>query len=114
MNFKITKMQLATGLKDLILFELSGKANEDSSCWTESYQNGREQGCSIYYCNHAKERVETRNVSISENRNSDNIVVYFDNHAFQGMDEQSYKNAKYFKPGQYNEVIKYCVDYLVG
>jgi hypothetical protein len=107
MRFEINKMFLASGLRDLILYSLKNKNRNDQDCCSfNSYQNGREQGFQIYFKNSS--------VTITECRGSDGIVVYKDNHASQGLSEDSYKNAKYFGPGQFNETVEFCVNHLLS
>jgi len=116
MQYEITKLHLANGLKDIILYELQGNPKaEKSCCWTESYQNGREQGITITLgLEDRKIEDKYRYVTITECRNSDSIVVYKNNIASQGLNESAYKSATHFSPGQYNEVVKFCIDYLLG
>lgn len=103
-----TKLLLATGITNIIQYKLNREVpSDDYSCWTESYQNGREQGVSLTLC-YAK----TASVTISESRNTDMIVVYKDNNTNQGLSEESYKTAKCFEPNDIDGVIEYCLNHL--
>ena len=113
MQIETTKVLLASGLRDLILFELAQSVNtEKDYCIYECYQNCREQGFTIKVFNH--DFIHNKSITLTECRNSDNIAVYLQNDANQGVSEESYKNAKYFKQGEYSKVVKFCVDYLSG
>lgn len=108
MNFKISKMFLAEGLKNLILFELSHYGDDDITVYVEAYQNGREQGVAIQ----AYRDGTFRSLHISESRNSDQIMMYPNNKAMQGLNDESYKNALCFNPGEYTKAVKDAVEFL--
>jgi hypothetical protein len=112
MVIETTKVLLASGLRDLILFELGHSVNtEESYCFYDCYQNGREQGFTIY----VKVKAEKyKTVTLTECRNSDSIIVYLENDAIQGLSEEAYENAKFFNPGEYSKVVEFCVNYLLG
>jgi len=109
--FIVSKLALASGLKDLIVHRICVAADDDekSCCFVEPYQNGREIGYTVFV------RSSIRNsVTISECRNSDEIVVYHNNLAFQGLSEEAYKTAKFFDYNDYNGVVEHCVKFLRG
>ena len=111
MFIEISKVLLASGLRDLILYKLSRNDNTDNSVIWECYQNGREQGftISIIGINY-----KTKSITISEYRNSDNIVVYKNNKAMQGLDEEAYNTSTSFKPNDFSGIIDFCYKYLIS
>ena len=113
MRIEPTKLLLANGLKDIILYRLSGTFyTEQAFAYVETYQNGREQGYTITLRNN---EINTRRIiTISECRNSDSIMVYTENTANQGLDEESYRNGKSFTKDAYKEVIEHCTEYLLS
>jgi hypothetical protein len=112
MKIEVTKSLLASGLRDLVLFKLSRvvEFTNDLRAYWECYQNGREQGFTIKVVGDNFYRM----VTISEQRNSDEIAVYPDNTAMQGLDETSYKTARYFLANDFSGVVEICVKYLTG
>jgi hypothetical protein len=82
------------------------------TCSVEAYQNGRESGYSIVqYCNPALK------VSFSENRNSDDIVVYAGEDQEFNMggnipSEKIYHQAKYFRYDKIDEAAQFIVDFF--
>lgn len=86
------------------------------SYWLESYCNGREQG----YCIHGGYTTE-KQVCFSENRNSDDIVVYpkgkqHERFSMQGNvpSEESYREAKYFRYDESDGAAEFIVQYLIA
>lgn len=77
----------------------------------ESYQNGREQGYSIVVTLPGSRLVQ---ISFSENRNSDDIVVYIGDYTTQGISENAYWGRRYFLAGCYDEAAGYIVEYMLG
>lgn len=118
MQIKTTKLLLASGLTNIILYRLSKLPEDNSSVSVEAFQNGRESGTQIYVERPFQpamelERLE-RKVTITESRSTDNIVVYHENFSNQGLSEEAYKNAESFNYNDYSGVIDYCVSYLTG
>jgi hypothetical protein len=92
-----------------ILLDMLG---EDHKLTIRSYVNGREEGFYIVVYG-----LRSKAVAFSENRNSDNIVVYFgvsNDFTPQGNvpSEEVYKNAKYFDYNAYLEAAKFIYNYL--
>jgi hypothetical protein len=112
MVIESTKLLMASGIRDLILFEINRTKHDiqNARCFVEAYQNGREQGYEIEVLgeNHL------RKVTFSEYRSSDSIIVYKGNTAFQGLDDAACKNSTSFKISDYSGVVKYCSQYLLG
>lgn len=86
--------------------------------WVKVYSNCREQG----FCIRGWNGVSDFYASFSENRNSDEIVVYAesigdpDKREYEKRwddqnrpSEDAYKAAKYFKPGDFDGAAKYIV-----
>lgn len=120
MKITPTKIMLANGLKDILLYRIHGVKNsnyENEELTVSAYENGRENGLTItciYTVKGEKSRT-IKSVTFSENRNSDNIVVYLDNYSsMNGLSEESYNTAKYFKFNDYDGVISYCINHLLG
>jgi len=81
----------------------------------ESYQNCREQGHAIsFYV--AKEGFKPLWIAWSENRNSDDIVVYHTDAGdpMQGLSDAAYKNARYFRYDAEQEAATYIVKLMTG
>ena len=111
MQYDVSKIMLASGLKDILIYRLS-QVDSDACCVVEAYQNGRESGYTVSVI--PNNLGPHKGVTITEYRRSDSIVVYLDNFADQGLNEKSYKSIKEFKPTDYNGVIEYCIKYLCG
>jgi hypothetical protein len=110
MFIETSKVLLASGLRDLILFKLSRNNDTDRVFW-ECYQNGREQGFTVSVIGIL---TKSKSITISEYRNSDSIIVYKDNTAMQGLDEKSYNNCTSFKPDDFSGIIDFCYKYLIS
>ena len=112
MKVETTKTLLASGLRDLILFKLSRAVDftNDLRAYWECYQNGREQGFTVKVLGDNF----LRSVTISEQRNSDEIVVYRDNSEMQGLSDSSYSSANYFKADDFSGVVEFSIKYLTG
>ena len=83
----------------------------------ECYSNGREQGYHIIKLR--TESVKTTRICFSEDRSSDDIVVYASvegpHFSMQGNvpDEKAYGNRKCFKYNEIDEAARYIRDLLV-
>lgn len=90
-------------------------SKEDGLCY-QPFQNGREHGFSILNFNaNAKKQV-----SFSENRNSDEIVVYYGT-AYETFDinnlpmtDEDWKRKKYFEPEEYEEAAEFILEKLMS
>lgn len=88
------------------------KDREERRLYLEAYSNGREQG---YRLKVVEAGPREMNISFSENRNSDNIVVYMGyNFAMQGNvpSEEAYRTAHCFDCGEYDKTAKFIVDQI--
>ena len=100
--------KMALALK--ILNRVKRVLNRDHKTKTFSigcYDNGREQGFAITnISDYAKTPNEIRKVIFSENRTSDQLVVYYQIEAFGEYvnhtmpTDKAYKNAKYYDPNE--------------
>lgn len=89
------KRKMANKVLYLLKKELK-KLPDQITVIIESYQNGREQGIAIVVTDFNK--LDSLWIAFSENRNSDDIVVYFDkNNPMQSVSDKAYKAAKYFR-----------------
>jgi len=81
-----------------------------------AYQNCREQGYSLFLTYRLPGGDYKRKfVCFSENRNSDEIVVYTnDIDPDQGINERMYKNAKFFPWNQERNAAQYIFDELTS
>lgn len=89
---------------------IAAKSKDDCYICVESYSNCREQGFALASC-------DDRKVAFSENRNSDNIVVYFGNRmSFEYNsnipNEEVWESRRYFTPHGYEQAAKAIVKYL--
>lgn len=78
-------------------------------CIVEPYLNGRENGFAVSF--------RDEKVVFSENRNSDNIVVYTGkSYEFSmqgnGLTEEIYRNSKFFNYDRYLEAAEFCLKFL--
>lgn len=92
-----------------VTHDTSGRKFMEGCVLMEAYVNGREQGFSIHYGSYK--------VSFSENRNSDNIVVYAGlsyKFSMQGNvpDETIYRDSKFFNENDYEKAAIYCLEQL--
>jgi hypothetical protein len=99
-----------TSTADAILAILDKKTRDDR-IYAEPYQNGREHGWSVYSEDYKKQ------VSFSEHRNSDNIVVYWGetkNFSMQGNvpDDEIYRKARFFNSSEYAQASNFILDFL--
>ena len=82
-------------------------------CVVEAYMNGREVGYSVWSSKH----LPAVRVSFSENRNSDDIVVYAGisgDFSMQGNvpSDEIYKNAHYFAYDKVEDAAKFIATFL--
>ena len=88
------------------------------TCCVEAYSNGREQGYSIgQFSTIIPQGISFKRVSFSENRNSDDIVIYFgkaDQFDMSGniANEEIYHKAKYFRYDKINEAAQFIVEFF--
>jgi len=111
-NFKVAKKVLAVVNKKM-------EQHVANDCSVEAYCNGREQGyCISQFCTQLTfPSLRIRKVSFSENRNNDDIVVYFgESHKFAMggniPSEKVYHNAKYFRYDKIDEAAQFIVDFF--
>ena len=83
---------------------------EDAKFTIEAYQNGREQG---YTINYFIRPMFFKVFFIAQQRNSDDIVVYYGNPSNQSVSEDTYKNSKYFSYQDYDGAAQYIVDTII-
>lgn len=108
-NLKVAKITLET-----VELEMMGRDEYkklDRECWVECFDNGREQG----YVIKTRTDFPSFNVAFSENRNSDDIVVYcYRKTGFPSNlpDEDSWEDKKCFGYGQYYEAACYIIQRL--
>jgi hypothetical protein len=87
-------------------------SKEDCYIIVESYVNCREQGFALASCDDLK-------VAFSENRNSDDIVVYFGKRSDFAFNtnipsEEAWENRKFFGYNEIEKAAKLIVKYLEG
>lgn len=91
-------------------------SSEKETQWMnlESYQNGREQGLAINsFIPDVQEGTGHRYASFSENRNSNDIVVYTSKiNPMQSITEEMYKSAKYFSSNEIQKAAEYIHTFL--
>jgi len=85
-------------------------SKDDSILCVESYANCREQGFALASC-------DDRKVVFSENRSSDDIVVYTGNRMTFEFNsnvpnEEVWESRKYFKPDQIEKAAKFILKFL--
>lgn len=99
MIYKVSSLLKAEAVVNLVMTDMSLISHE-CHIYIESYQNGREQGFTI---------VPGYNIGISvaENRNSDNIVVYVGKYVMQSISEDAWKNKRLFDYNDFYGAAKY-------
>ena len=90
-----------------ILDEALANDDEKMDCYLQMYCNGREQGYTVFnWDNNVM-------VSFSENRNSDQIVVYVGPcNPLDTLSLEQFKNAKYFECNAYPEAANWVYQCL--
>jgi hypothetical protein len=99
------KQNLTVATALLAVVESIISEDDQKGWWLECYSNGREQG----YCLHSYRR----QISFSENRNSDDIVVYVGymfNMQGNGPTDEAYKNRRLFNYNDYYKAAGYIVE----
>jgi len=96
-----SKIHRAMGLLEQVKFHLLQVTKD---FYVDAYQNGAEQGFTIYNTYKA--------VTFSESVKSDGIVVYVDSFADRGIDDHSYYTAKTFTTEF--DAITYIVNHLTS
>jgi hypothetical protein len=96
-----------------ILYDMMGEEFQLLDC--EPYMNGREEG----FCLKTSSEHNFKAVAFSENRNSDDIVIYCGeatDFSLQGNvpSEEIYNKKKYFQYHSYVEAAEYIRDYLIS
>lgn len=90
----------ACALAILQLLEADERLNNNKNCyWVEAYQNGREQGITIWNSDVA--------YYIAHHRNGDQPVVYKGSYSMQSVSEDAYKHKNFFCS------IEECVRWLI-
>lgn len=79
-----------------------------------NYYNGREVGHALTYFAHDKSKSLSA-ICYSENRNSDNIVVYLnsDYTNLPSISDEAYTHKKYFEPGDISGAAEYIIQKLL-
>ena len=103
-----------------VLAQVNKKIGKEvaKNCTVEAYANGREQGFSIVQDSvPQKGKWEPQRVCFSENRNSDDIVVYAGK--TNGFDissnipgEEIYKQRVFFGPKEIDKTAQFIVDFF--
>jgi hypothetical protein len=95
-------------VKNEVLAALSNfeEKTENLSVSIVSYKNGRENGYSMKFRDAKKGTKKV--ITFSENRSSDQIVVYVQSD--DDMTEEEYDSREYFSPSSYSD----AADYIVG
>lgn len=85
---------------------MSCDEGRDIDGYIDAYQNGREQGYQIW--GFEDEAGCGRSFFIAEHRNVDDVVVYFGKFSMQGLSEDAYRHANFFKTEE--EAAKFIID----
>jgi len=105
------KVKTARKVLKAIQTMIRNRKKGNNNLYLEHYQNCREQGFIIVNF----KKGNTPWVGFSENRNSDDIVVYPSVKSYiptQGMTDDAWKNAKYFQYDEVNKAAKFCIKHL--
>ena len=97
----------------LLIKILNDKRTEEIDGHVDMFDNCREQGYRlVIYPKNSKNKVKT--IAFSENRNSDEIVVYSSNVFESGLpySEDFWKSAKFFKCKDYEGAKEYIIKLL--
>lgn len=99
MIYKVPSLLKAEAVVNLVMTD-EFLQSCDHYIFIESYQNGREQGFTIV-------PVYNIGISVAENRNSDNIVVYVGKYAMQSISEDAWENKRSFDYNDFYGAAKY-------
>ncbi len=117
MKIDTYKIRVAHKVLKAIRAKLSKVSAGDNHLHLEHYQNGREQGYLVVNYPTPSLKMVTKWVAFSENRNSDNIVVYPGQNwhiPSSSIDDESFDHRVYFGPAEANKAASFCVQYLLG
>lgn len=92
---------------------------DEAAAHLEAYSNGREQGLSLTVSDSSGAEFEVRKVAFSENRNSDNIVVYVGSDYDFRMNgnvpsEDVWGYRHYFDPDDHKGAAEFIVGFLTA
>jgi len=91
--------------------ELQNKITGNGTIYVEAYQNGREQGITIW--DTRKQGLsEERTYFVAEHRNSDSIVVYKGTYAMQSVSENAYHHQHSFNNSE--EAAEWIIEQLIA
>jgi hypothetical protein len=112
-------MSYAEAVKSLLLVRLQNRLMEEGQYTYLSigaYCNGREQGLSFSFGGKKirNKKGETsyaqdKTFLVSENRNSDAIVVYYQENFGRELTDEGYATAKYFQYNEFDKAVKYIL-----
>jgi hypothetical protein len=113
MSSILMNMKKANAVLAAIEDEINNTDEELLDLICNPYQNGREHGWALV------QRIGEKQVSFSEYRNTDSIVVYFglERHfSMQGNvpSEDVWKSAKFFGYNEYVPAANWIIDYFLG
>jgi hypothetical protein len=111
MKIDTSKVNAARAVLKAINKRLLKVKTTENYLYLNHYQNCREQGFIIINRSNGK----TRWVAFSENRNSDDIVVYPSTGEvvpMQGVSNKSWESRVFFKLDEADKAAAFCVDYL--
>ena len=84
------------------IFGKAIRAIREGELSVQSYRNGREDGYTLTLWRHVGMATASRSVTFSENRNSDEIVLYPGDMSFSEAEtEKAYAGRVYVKPENY-------------
>jgi hypothetical protein len=105
-----SKMEQADAVKAALVSMLSNRivrGKQPYHMTIGGYSNGREQGYTFTFHGEGK----STKFTVSENRNSDNIVVYEDKeYIYDTVTFEAYKNRVMFQPYDFTVVAKYILE----
>lgn len=117
MKFNTSKIDLAmiivTMFKNEVI-HLDGRYDTDSlRIHMDCFENCREQGFMLHISNFlSNEEYKQISVAFSENRNSDDIVVYYSNKYESGgnYSDEFWNNRKFFRYNEHYQASEYIVE----
>jgi hypothetical protein len=89
---------------------LQNEISGEGTVYIEAYQNGREQGITVWDARHMN-GINDVAYFVSEHRNSDSIVVYKGRYSMQSISEDAYKHSNSF--GDPEEAAEWIIDELI-
>jgi len=92
--------------------ELQNELSGEGTIYIEAYQNGREQGITVWDTRISDSMRKNTTYYVAENRNSDKVVVYVGPYSMQSISVEAYKHKNYFSNPE--EAANWIIEQLIS